>query len=183
MTSQDDEMEQLLVSVPPEGLAGLLMPVFLDGRDISEAKLVITAELLKRGANPNAIEPSRGQTPLMWASAEGNSPAAEELIEFGAHVGTKSKSGFTPLLFAVRNAHIETVKTLLKHGANVNDVAPDGTNALNIAVVNAYFELASVLLDEGADGVATIAGRRQAAASRPARQQAARRGKVEKPSG
>ena len=40
MTSQDDEMEQLLVSVPPEGLAGLLMPVFLDGRDISEAKLV-----------------------------------------------------------------------------------------------------------------------------------------------
>jgi ankyrin repeat protein len=107
--------------------------------------------LLKRGADANAIEPSRGQTALMWASAEGNSSAAGELIEFGAHVGTKSRSGFTPLLFAVRNAHMETVKTLLKHGANVNDVAPDGTNALNMAVVNAYYELASALLDAGAD--------------------------------
>jgi len=107
--------------------------------------------LLKRGADANAVEPSRDQTALMWAAAQGNTLAAADLIEFGAHVGTKSKSGFTPLLFAVRNAHVETVKELLKHGSNVNDVAPDGTNALNMAVVNAYFELASVLLDAGAD--------------------------------
>jgi ankyrin repeat protein len=87
----------------------------------------------------------------MWAASEGNTAAAEQLIEFGASVGTKSKSGFTPYLFAVRNAHIETALALLKHGANVNDVAPDGTNALNMAVVNAYFEMASALLDAGAD--------------------------------
>ena len=107
--------------------------------------------LLARGSNVNAVEPFRGQTALMWAASEGNTAAAEQLIEFGAHVGTKSTNGFTPFLFAVRNAHIETAQALLKHGANVNDVAPDGTNALNMAVVNAYFEMASALLDAGAD--------------------------------
>jgi len=107
--------------------------------------------LLKQTVNVNAAEPFRGQTALMWAASEGNAPAAEELIEFGAQVNAKSKNGFTPFLFAVRNAHIDAAKALLKHGANVNDVAPDGTNALNMAVVNAYFELASVLLDAGAD--------------------------------
>src|SRR5262249_42282200 len=85
------------------------------------------------------------------AASEGNAAAAEELIEFGATVTTKSKAGFTPFLFAVRNGHIEAARTLLQHGANVNDVAPDGTSALGMAVVNAYFEMASVLLDFGAN--------------------------------
>ena len=87
----------------------------------------------------------------MWAASEGNAAARRMLIEFGADVKAKSKSGFTPFLFAVRDGHMDAAKVLLDHGANVNDVAPDGTNALNMAVVNAYFELASVLLDHGAD--------------------------------
>jgi ankyrin repeat protein len=73
------------------------------------------------------------------------------LIEFGADVRMKSKSGFTALLFAVRGGHKETVEALLKHGANANDAAADGTSALNMAVVNAYFEVAAVLLDAGAN--------------------------------
>jgi len=73
------------------------------------------------------------------------------LIEFGADVKAKSKSGFTPLLFAVRNGHRKTVEALLAHGANANDVASDGTSALNVAVVNACFEVATVLLDHGAN--------------------------------
>ena len=99
----------------------------------------------------NAIEPNKGQTAIMWAASEGNTAAAEMLIEFGADVKVKSKGGFTPLLFAVRNGHKETVQALLAHGANANDVAPDGTSALNMAVVNAYFEVGAILLDHGAD--------------------------------
>lgn len=87
----------------------------------------------------------------MWAASEGNTAAVELLIEFGADVKTKSKSGFTPLLFAVRNGHKETVEALLARGANANDTAPDGTSALNVAVVNACFEVAAVLLNHGAD--------------------------------
>jgi cytohesin len=73
------------------------------------------------------------------------------LIEFGADVKAKSKTGNTPLLFAVRGGHKDTVQALLAHGASANDAAPDGTSALNMAVVNAYFEVAGVLLDHGAD--------------------------------
>jgi len=61
----------------------------------------------------------------MWAASEGNTAAADVLLEAGADLKLKSTGGFTPLLFAVRNAHIDTAITLLKHGANVNDVAPD----------------------------------------------------------
>src|SRR5437868_8709785 len=87
----------------------------------------------------------------MWAASEGNARAIEALIEAGADVNAKSKTGMTPLLFAVRNGHTPSVIALLNHRANVNDVAPDGTSALNMAVLNAYFELAAVLLDHGAD--------------------------------
>ena len=38
--TEPEDIEQLLVSVPPEGLAGVLMPAFLDGKDVGEAKLV-----------------------------------------------------------------------------------------------------------------------------------------------
>src|SRR5262249_23130784 len=107
--------------------------------------------LVSRGAKVDAVEPYRGQTALMWAASEGNTSAAEMLMEFGASPKAKSKGGLTPLLFAVRNGHIRTAEALLLHGADVNDVAPDGTCALNMAVVNAYFELAGMLLDHGAN--------------------------------
>jgi len=107
--------------------------------------------LLAHGAKLNIAEPVRGQTALMWAASEGNTAAAAMLIEFGADVKAKSKSGFTPLLFAVRNGHKEMVETLLAHGGNPNVLAPDGTSALNVAVVNACFEVAAVLLNHGAD--------------------------------
>jgi ankyrin repeat protein len=107
--------------------------------------------LLAAGAKVNVAEPVRGQTAFMWAASEGNTAAVETLVEFGAQVKTKSKSGFTPLLFAVRNGHKDTVAALLAHGADANDLAPDGTSALNVAVVNACFEVAALLLDHGAN--------------------------------
>jgi ankyrin repeat protein len=107
--------------------------------------------LLARGARVNVQEPTRGQSALMWAAAEGHTAAAETLLEAGADLAARSKGGFTPLLFATRNGHAETVRTLLARGANPNDAAPDGTSALNMAVLNAYFEIASVLLDHGAN--------------------------------
>ena len=48
----------------------------------------------------NVQEPVKGQSALMWAASEGNTSAVETLVEFGAEVKAKSKSGFTPLLFA-----------------------------------------------------------------------------------
>ena len=47
--------------------------------------------LLAAGADPNVTEPSRGQTALMWAAAEGNTAAVKMLLEFGANVNARSK--------------------------------------------------------------------------------------------
>jgi ankyrin repeat protein len=107
--------------------------------------------LLTRGARANDVEAFRGQSALMWAAAEGNTAAADVLIEAGADLHARSTAGLTPLLFAVRNAHIETAARLLDRGAQVNDAAADGSSALGVATVNAYFELAAMLLDRGAD--------------------------------
>ena len=88
----------------------------------------------------------------MWAAAENNAGVVTLLIERGADVKERSKSGsFTPFLFAVRGGHVDAAKALLDAGVNANESLPDGTGALVLAVINAHYELASVLLDRGAN--------------------------------
>ena len=57
--------------------------------------------LVQRGADVNGAEPTRQQTALMWAAAEGHGAVVAGLIELGANVKAVSSAGFTPLLFAV----------------------------------------------------------------------------------
>ena len=87
----------------------------------------------------------------MFAAGEGNTAAAELLLEFRAKLNARSAGGYTPLLFAVRNDRYDTVKFLLAQGADVNDRIPDGTSALSMAILNADFDLAALLLEAGAD--------------------------------
>src|SRR5205814_7579494 len=117
--------------------------------------------LLARGAKVNAKE-KRGQTALMWASAEGHAAVVELLLEAGADFRTAlPESGFTPLFFAAREGRTEVVRGLLKAGADVNDTMQPrktsgkgprkGTSALILAVENGHFDLAEALLEAGAD--------------------------------
>jgi ankyrin repeat protein len=136
--------------------------------------------LLAHGANPNARERTRGQTPLMWAASENNAAAVRALLEVGADVnarsngpaalpaaeesdsnattgraGARSRRGrldsFTPLLFAARSGAVDAARALIEGGANVNDTVEDGTSALVVATMNAHWELAALLVDKGAD--------------------------------
>jgi ankyrin repeat protein len=102
----------------------------------------------------------------MWAAGEGHLPVVERLIEQGAEVQARSKSGFTPLLFAVREGHIDVARVLLKAGAEVSEILPSRLKrstgagefsqegiypAIHLAVSNGHLELAAMLLDAGAD--------------------------------
>jgi ankyrin repeat protein len=127
--------------------------------------------LLDHGAQINVAEEWRGQTPLMWAAAEGHTDVVKLLIANGALIDARSKifdytglrpkagsvgmnfprGGFTPLLFAARQGSLPVVKTLVESGANVNLADPDGTSAIVMAVINLHYDVAGYLIDQGAD--------------------------------
>ena len=135
----------------------------------------IIKQLIDAGADPNAIENSKGHTALMMAVAEKHLNVAALLLENHAIVSARSVNNFTPLLFAAQQGSIELGKLLLENGADVNEAAPDGisgnTNARNalipetsasallVAIDSDHEELANFLLENGADPRLDGAGR------------------------
>ena len=107
--------------------------------------------LVAAGADIDAAETLRGQKALMWALSEGHLDAARVLLDHGADVHSRSKSGYTPLLFAVRQNDLDAVRLLLARGANVNDRAEDGSTPLVVATTVGYLDMGEFLLTLGAD--------------------------------
>jgi len=126
--------------------------------------------LIAHGAAVDTIENWRGQTPLMWAAAEGHAATMRVLIEAGADVNARSSiiawerqrteeprdkwlppGGLTPLLFAARDGKLESAKVLLSAGADANVVDPDRHTALILSLVNGHFDVAAALIQAGAD--------------------------------
>jgi ankyrin repeat protein len=126
--------------------------------------------LLAHGAQVNAGENWRGQTPLMWAAAQGHAEMMRALIEAGADVNVRSTvvtwerqrtaeprekwlppGGLTPLLFAARDGCVECVKVLVSGGADINIIDPESHNALVLALMNGHFDVAAALIESGID--------------------------------
>jgi ankyrin repeat protein len=126
--------------------------------------------LLTNGARIDTIENWRGQTPLMWAAAEGNVDAMKMLIEAGADVNARSTiiawerqrteeprdkwlppGGLTPLLFAAREGKVASARVLLDAGADINIVDPDRHTPLILALTNGQLDVAALLIERGAD--------------------------------
>jgi len=113
--------------------------------------VAVVKALLAKGANPNLKERTQDQTALMWAAAEKHPEAIKALIDGGADIKARSKSGSTPLLFAARSGDVDTVKVLLDAGADANEAMPDGNSALVIAAGSGHGEVGLLLLDRGAN--------------------------------
>ena len=118
--------------------------------------------LLARGADIDAVDAWRGQTPLMWAAAENHTPVTNMLLEAGAAVDAPSTGGFTALMFAVRQDARDVVRLLIEAGADVNVRTPDRAaraagralttpSLLSMAVTIGHYTAAAMLLDAGAD--------------------------------
>ena len=110
--------------------------------------------LLTRGADIDAADTWRGQSPLMWAAAENHVPIMNVLLEGGAAVDATSTGGFTALMFAVRQDARDAARMLLAAGADVDARAPNGQNLLRMAITNRHYPLAALLLARGADPIA-----------------------------
>lgn len=138
--------------------------------------------LVNRGADVNRSESSRGQTALMWATAQDHPAVVSALLDHGAQVDARSKTrprlvfadatnasqfdqgvvvtegGFTPLLFAARQGAAASATLLLRAGADVNEHGPTGASVLVVAAHSGHAGLVSVLLRHGANPNAAKAG-------------------------
>jgi len=126
--------------------------------------------LVAAGASIDPGDSWRGQTPLMWAAAEGHPETMQALIDAGADVDARSTivewerqrtdeprdkwlppGGWTPLLLAARENCVACVDVLAAAGANLNVVDPERRTALITALANGHFDVAGHLIDAGAD--------------------------------
>ncbi|XP_071954118.1 ankyrin repeat domain-containing protein 17-like [Antedon mediterranea] len=89
-------------------------------------------------------------TPLMEAASGGHVDVVRLLIEYGAHVNSKSQTGNTALMYACSGGHEDVVQVLLEHGANIEDHNENGHTPLMEAASCGHVEVARLLLMRGA---------------------------------
>ena len=90
------------------------------------------------------------KTPLIIASACGNTRIVKILILAGADVNAKDKNKSTALIEAAANGHIEIVKILIEANAEINSKNSDGETALQKALLNGHNEIIKILKEAGA---------------------------------
>lgn len=91
------------------------------------------------------------KTPLIKASASGNTATIQKLINEGANINEPDGRGYTPLMHAVWSGKIETVKVLINKGADINAKDSYGYTPLLWAIYYGYVDIANLLIDRGAD--------------------------------
>nr|CAD7594897.1 unnamed protein product [Timema genevievae] len=110
----------------------------------------ITAQDLENETEVDLLD-SNGLTPLMWASAYGQVPTVQLLLQRGAQVDKQGPESETSLLLAAAGGHHDIVKILLTEGAFVNHIDEVGNTALMYAVHGNHPHCTNELLLRGAD--------------------------------
>lgn len=87
---------------------------------------------------------------MVAAGTSGADTVLTRLIETGADIDSRDKSGASPLMRAAARGDAASATRLLNAGAAVNVVGPLGS-AFELAAVNDDLEMAALLLDHGAD--------------------------------
>ncbi|KAK6705444.1 hypothetical protein SNK05_009341 [Fusarium graminearum] len=105
--------------------------------------------LLDQGVSPAAFYD--GKSPLHTSAMRGNVESTRLLLEKGADIEAKDKTGKTALLIAATSSKHEILKLLLEKGANVNAKDRNGWTALLIAARSSKHEILELLLEKGAD--------------------------------
>lgn len=106
--------------------------------------------LIEAGAELNPAEIG-GPTPLMQAIHDPGDPALiKTLLEKGADVNLKNRSGVTAIMAAALLGKLEVVQLLIDAGADVNAKTGDGTTALSIAVEENHADIIQLLKKAGA---------------------------------
>jgi ankyrin repeat protein len=127
------------------------------------------AVLLDAGAAIDAREEWHGQTPLMWATAQGHAALLPLLLQRGADVNALSNvetwerqvtkeprekwlppGGMSSLMFAAREGCRACIQPLLDAGADIDAATLTGITPLLGAIINGYYDVAWDLVQAGA---------------------------------
>lgn len=88
-------------------------------------------ELIKRGANVNAITPSR-DTPLHFAVRSGAIDTVIKLLNAGANADARTATGSSPAIIAALHYHWDHLKLLAINGADLEARDSEGMSAMTL---------------------------------------------------
>lgn len=118
--------------------------------------------LAEVGANFNFKETRFGNTPLMWAIANGNYSMASHILKIGSlhkiDVNVKDQQGKIPLMLLImkgirsnsQEIHQKFLRKLIEK-SDINSQDKYGNTALHMACLRRDWEVAKLLLENGAD--------------------------------
>lgn len=104
----------------PDGFTGLHLAAFFGHVDVA-------AELLKRGADVNAVSRNElGVQPINSAAAANHAEVVRLLLDHGADPSARDAAGFTPIHAAAQSGNDALYELLVEHGADQDAVTDDG---------------------------------------------------------
>lgn len=107
----------------PDGFTALHLAAFFGNEDVA-------AELLRRGADVNAVARNAlGVQPLHSAAAGGHTAVARLLLEHGADPNARQEGGFVPIHAAAQSGNDELYAILVAAGADQEAATDDGRTA------------------------------------------------------
>jgi ankyrin repeat protein len=95
--------------------------------------IAILRLLLGHRALTEVAEPDRRQTPLLWASIDGNTEALRPLLDHGANITASDDEGCTALHFAADSGNHEAVQLLVDKGADTFAIDHSAYTPLDLA--------------------------------------------------
>lgn len=107
-------------------------------------------KLIKKGADVNYKESTKGYFPLLICARKGYDSLAALLINYGADVNLADYYGTTTLMSAARHNNSKLCTVLLHLGADVNAMCSDGDTALFSAKMHGNDNVVKILLEHNA---------------------------------
>ncbi|QYO63538.1 ankyrin repeat domain-containing protein [Leptolyngbya sp. 7M] len=125
------------------------MPAHIAGENLRHAEVVKV--LIDAGTDLSVTDDPKfsnyhGWTPLMTAACYGRVEIARILIEAGAKIDARDKSGKTPLIIAAEFGSVGVVDLLVQAGAKI--VAKDSKGCIAFDYVSNDFDAASVSMED-----------------------------------
>ena len=135
---------------PRAGRPSALHGTFLHYAALWGLRSIVKFLVIEHLQNVHSKDFTGDVTPLQLASRNGHVEVVCFLLEHGADVTARDKSGLTALHYASENGHKEVIRILVKHGADVRAQNEKGDTPLHNASVNGRVEVACILIELGA---------------------------------